>query len=62
MEKKGLRVAEPRVLRLDQWGSEKGAEIREILTLRRVYDSEWVQCETGWRRIWKARLMSYRLR
>lgn len=55
-------MAEPRVLRLDQWGSEKGAEIREILTLRRIYDSEWVQCETGWRRIWKARLMSYRLR
>lgn len=47
MEKKGLRVAEPRVLRLDQWGSEKGAEIRETLTLKRVRDSEWVQCETG---------------
>lgn len=37
MGKEGLRRAEPRILRLDQWGSEKQAK----LTVKRVYDLEW---------------------
>lgn len=40
MEKEGLQEAEPGRLRLGQWGCEKGAEIRELLPLERVCDSE----------------------
>lgn len=45
--KGGTQKAEPWILRLGQWGCEKGTEMREILTLGRIYDSGKEQCETG---------------
>lgn len=37
---KGTEEGRAWILRLDQWGSEKGAEIKEVLTLGTVYDLE----------------------
>lgn len=58
--KGGTQRAEPGILRLGQWGCEKGVETREIFTLGRVYDSEKVQCETGWGLTQKVRPMFWR--